>query len=66
MEIMQQKQIKAYLVREFIDDKGTKLFINEKNTEYAYRKHSQNRKSNECAYHKNTSLCCFVQNITKS
>lgn len=36
MEIMQQKQIKAYLVREFIDEKGTKLFINQKNTEYAY------------------------------
>lgn len=25
MEIMQQKQIKAYLVREFSDEKGTKL-----------------------------------------
>lgn len=30
MEIMQQKQIKAYLVREFSDEKGTKLFINQK------------------------------------
>lgn len=30
MEIMQQKQIKAYLIREFIDEKGTKLFINQK------------------------------------
>lgn len=34
MKIKQQKQIKAYLVREFGDEKGTKLFINQerKNT----------------------------------
>ncbi len=29
MKIKQQKQIKAYLVREFGDEKGTKLFINQ-------------------------------------
>lgn len=34
MKIKQQKQIKAYLVREFGDEKETKLFINQerKNT----------------------------------
>ena len=29
MKIKQQKQNKAYLVREFGDEKGTKLFINQ-------------------------------------